>query len=40
METQMVEIKEFVHGIVDKFRTANHIFPLMVAKQMQYDNDT
>lgn len=40
MEKQMIEIKDFVHGIVEKFRSANHIFPLMVAKQMHYDNDT
>jgi hypothetical protein len=40
METQMLEIKDHVHGIVEKFRSANHIFPLMVAKQMHYDNDT
>jgi hypothetical protein len=40
MEKQMIEIKDFVHGIVEKFRSANHIFPLMGAKQMHYDNDT
>ena len=32
MEKQMIEIKDFVHGIVEKFRSANDIFPLMVAK--------
>lgn len=36
----MIEIKDFVQDIVEKFRSANHIFPLMVAKQMHYDGDT
>ena len=40
MEQHMIKIKDFVHATVDKFRTANAIFPLMVAKHMQYDNDT
>ena len=40
MENNMVEIKDHVHGTVEKFRSANHIFPLMVAKQMHYDADT
>jgi hypothetical protein len=40
MENNMLEIKDHVHGTVEKFRSANHIFPLMVAKQMHYDADT
>ena len=36
----MIKIKDFVHSTVEKFRSANSIFPLMVAKHMQYDNDT
>lgn len=40
MENNMLEIKDHVHGVVEKFRSANHIFPLMVAKQMHYDDDT
>ncbi len=40
MENNMLMIKDFVKGMVDKFRAADHTFPLMVAKHMQYDNDT
>ena len=36
----MIHIKDSVQQIVEKFRTANAVFPLMVAKHMQYDNDT
>lgn len=40
MERQMIEIKDFVKGTVEKFRSANSIFPLMVAKHMHYDSET
>ena len=40
MEQHMIKIKDFVKSTVEKFRSANSIFPLMVAKHMQYDNDT
>jgi predicted RNase H-like nuclease (RuvC/YqgF family) len=40
MEKQMIEIKDFVESTVQKFRSANSIFPLMVAKQMHYDSET
>ena len=40
MEENMFKIKDSGHATVDKFRTANSILPLMVAKHMQYDNDT
>ncbi len=40
MEKNMISIKDSVKSTVEKFRTANSIFPLMVAKHMQYDSDT
>jgi hypothetical protein len=40
MEQHMIKIKGFVQSTVEKFRQANSIFPLMVAKHMQYDTDT
>ncbi len=36
----MIKIKDFVQSTVEKFRQANSVFPLMVAKHMQYDSDT
>jgi hypothetical protein len=36
----MLQIKDFVHGTVEKFRAANATFPLMVAKHMHYDSET
>ena len=40
MEQHMIEIKDHVQSTVEKYRSANAVFPLMVAKHMQYDNDT
>ena len=40
MEKQMLEIKDSVQAMVENFREANHTFPLMVAKHMQYDKET
>ena len=40
METQMIQIKDFVQIMVEKFREAPTVFPLMVAKPMHYENET
>ena len=40
MEQQMLQIKDSVRSTVEKFREANSVFPLMVAKHMHYDADT
>lgn len=40
MERNLLQIKDFVQGTVEKFREANATFPLMVAKHMHYDTDT
>lgn len=40
METQMLQIKDFVQGMVEAFREANQTFPLMVAKHMHYESET
>ena len=36
----MLEIKDFVENMVEKFREANQTFPLMVAKHMHYEPET
>lgn len=40
MESQMLRIKDNVQGMVERFREANHTFPLMVAKHMHYEPET
>lgn len=39
MENNMLQIKEFVESTVEKFRSAESVFPLMVAKNMPYDSE-